>query len=249
MLQLLYMEQTQGPKPRTNIFGYLDETGLLHTPPSDRFFGMGLVVIRHPRALHRSIIRLKDKTNFHQEFKFNKISHSSLPMYKQLVDLALEMNGLRFNCIVVDKNIVPILTAQHTLMYNELAGELIAGSIDQTSHRDSEYITVFADDVSTADKSDKFEKIVSDKIKKAHRRSALFGVCRLESHAVSEIQLSDVLIGTVVYAYKMNNGLVSTTGAKAQFVRYVQQKLNILSLSETQKLKLRNGVYFVISEK
>lgn len=243
------MEQSQGPKPRTNIFGYLDETGLLHTPPSDRFFGMGLVTIRHPRNLHRAIIRLKDTANFHEEFKFNSINHRNIPIYQQLLDLSLQVDGLRFNCIVVDKRVVPILTSKHTQMYNELAGELISSAIDQTPHKDSEYIAVFADDVSTADKSDRFEKIVSERIKKTHRRNALFGVCRLESHAVSEIQLSDVLIGTVVYAYKMRNGLVSTRGAKAQFVRYAQLKLNVLALAEPKKLKLRNGVYFVVSEK
>ncbi len=243
------MEQTQGPKPRTNIFGYLDETGLLHTPASDRFFGMGMVTTRFPRKLHRTIIRLKDVANFHEEFKFNNINHPSLPIYRQLLDSTFQVDGLRFNCIVVDKSIVPILTAKHTQMYNELAGELIATSIDQTGHKDSEYIAVFADDISTADKDDKFEKVVSERIKKAHRRNALFGVCRLESHAVSEIQLSDVLTGATVYAYKMKHGLVSTRGAKAQFVRYVQQKLNIFNLAEPQSLKMRHGVYFVISEK
>jgi hypothetical protein len=72
------MDNSTGPKPRSHIFGYLDETGLLHTPRADRFFGLGLVIIQNPRNLHRSIIRLKDKRNFHKEFKFSGIKQSNL---------------------------------------------------------------------------------------------------------------------------------------------------------------------------
>ncbi|MEK7152527.1 MAG: hypothetical protein AAB834_01145, partial [Patescibacteria group bacterium] len=204
--------------------------------------------IKHPRELHRGIIQLKNAHNFHEEFKFQRINHRSLPIYQKLVDLALITNGLRFNCLVVDKKNVAIQKDKHTQIYNSYAGELIASSIDQTNHKDSEYITILADDLSTAD-SDRFEKIVSDKIKKAHRRNALFGICRLESDAVAEIQLCDVFIGTVVYAYKMEYGLASTKGSKAQFVRHLQKQLNILHLAEAQNRKLRNGVYFVINDK
>ena len=67
------MDVTTGPKPRSHIFGFLDETGLLHTPDTDRFFGLGLVIVQNPRQLHRDIIRLKDQQHFHNEFKFSRL--------------------------------------------------------------------------------------------------------------------------------------------------------------------------------
>jgi hypothetical protein len=51
-------KEITGPKPRSHVFGFLDETGLLASP-SDHFFELGLVVVQSPRTLHRSIVKAK----------------------------------------------------------------------------------------------------------------------------------------------------------------------------------------------
>jgi len=241
------MDNSTGPKPRSHIFGYLDETGLLHTPPTDRFFGLGLVIVQNPRKLHRNIIRLKDQSNFHKEFKFSGVKQANLNTYKKLVDIIFDTQGLRFNSCIVDKT--ARATKNYVSSYNGYAGYLIANSIDQTDDQVSEYITVLADDVSTNSLDDRFEAMVRDRVRKVTRRGALFGICRLESHAVSELQVADVLIGTVAYAHKMGAGSVSTTGAKAQLTKYIQNKLNVFSLSQDLNLNLRNGVMFCVTQK
>jgi len=241
------MDNSTGPKPRSHIFGYLDETGLLHTPPTDRFFGLGLVIIQNPRNLHRSIIRLKDKRNFHKEFKFSGIKQSNLNTYKQLIDIIFDTQNLRFNCYIVDKTARS--TKNYVSSYNGYAGYLIAHSIDQTDSEASEYITVLADDVSTNSIDDRFESMVRDRVRRVTRRGALFGICRLESHAVSELQVCDILVGAVAFAHKMGAGSVSTRGAKAQLTKYIQSKLNIFSLSQDLSLHLRNGVMFCVTQK
>jgi hypothetical protein len=237
---------TTGPKPRSHVFGYLDETGLL-TSPNDRFFGMGLLVVQSPRAIHRSILRLKDKRHYYRELKFEDVQPANLPIYRELIDIALATHGLRFNCYIVDKQ--DYSSGNHVGSYNGYAGYLIANTIDQADEKTSEYITILADDVSTNDKDDHFEHMVRDRIRSVTRRNALFGICRLESHAVSEIQLTDVLVGTTNYAFKMREGLVSTRGPKAQLVKYLQVKLNVSLLAETQERKMRNKVYFSVVEK
>ncbi|MEX2398836.1 MAG: DUF3800 domain-containing protein [Candidatus Saccharimonadales bacterium] len=234
-------------KPRLHLFGYLDETGLLHTPETDRFFGIGLIALPSPRHLHRSIIRLRNKRRFYREFKFSAINHSTLPIYKELIDLTFAEKNLRFVVQIVDKK-----GKNHPnkyKSYNKYAGQVIAKIVDATKQQASEYITVLADDVSTNDKDDKFEREVRDMVKKAHRRNALYGIARLESHAVSEIQLADILIGAVAYAFKMKYGLASTKGAKAQLVKYVQAKINVYNLSQDMELRLKNGVYFAVKRK
>ncbi|HET9174486.1 MAG TPA: DUF3800 domain-containing protein [Candidatus Saccharimonadales bacterium] len=241
------MELPTGPKPRSHIFGYLDETGLLHKPDTDRFFGMGLLIVQNPRQLHRGVIRLKDQRRFHKEFKFNHVNSDTLLTYKKLIDIIFDTHGLRFNCYVVDKT---ARTSEHYVRsYNGYAGYLVANAIDQTGSGDSEYITVLADDVSTNSINDKFESMVRDRVRKVTRRNALFGICRLESHAVTELQVCDVLVGAVAYAHKMGVGSVSTRGAKAQLVKYVQSKLNVFSLSQKLELHLRNGVMFCVTQK
>lgn len=240
-------ELTPGPKPRAHVFGFLDETGLLHTPPTDRFFGLGLIVLPSPRSLHRGVIQLKNSHHYHHEFKWSDVSSQNLPIYKRLINEVFSATGLRFNCNIIDKTIKS--TNNHVRSYNGYAGYLIAYSIDQQDRNKSEYITVLADDVSTNSVNDRFERMVRERIIRVTRRNALFGICRLESHAVTEIQVCDVLLGAVAYAFKMSSGSVSTKSAKAKLVRHIQSKLNTPSLAQAVDLRLRNGVIFKITTK
>lgn len=91
--------------------------------------------------------------------------------------------------------------------------------------------------------------MVRNRIRLVTRRNALFGICRIESHAVTELQICDVLIGAVAYAHKMRVGSVSTRGPKAQLVKYLQQKLNVNSLSRNLDLHLHNGLVFCVTQK
>ncbi len=239
-----------GPKPRSHVFGFLDETGLLHTPQTDRLFGLGLLVCHSPRELHRAIITLKNRRRYHQEFKFSDITSQNLPVYIELIDIFFECTNNRFHCFMVDKQKMPIINKKadhHTAAYNKLAARLIAGAIDRGSGKQSEYITILADDVST-NKDDKFEKIIRDTVKAKKRRNALFGICRLESHAVSEIQIVDVLLGLVAYSYKVKMGIVRGSGAKVRLLKHLQKKLLIVELSNEQTVKLRRGELFEIKE-
>lgn len=203
--------------------------------------------MQNPRQLHRDIIKLKNQQHFYKEFKFTNVTHSNLAIYKSLIDICFNTHGLRFNCYIVDKT--KITKGHHVRSYNGYAGYLIAGAIDQADPKVSEYITILADDVSTNSIDDQFEKMVRLRINRVTRRNALFGICRLESHAVTELQLCDVLVGAVAYAHKMSAGSVSTKGAKAQFVKYVQTKLNTHSLTQDLDLHLRNGIMFCVKEK
>ena len=243
---MLHDEPT-GPKPRLHLFGYLDETGLLHTPAQDRFFGIGLIALPSPRHLHRSIIKLKNKHSFHEEFHFNSIKYSSLHIYKELIDLAFNEPNLRCAVLIIDKK--DKIHNNKYKSYNKYAGQVIASVLDVTKANKSEYITILADDISTSDKDDNFERDVREMVKRIHRRNALFGIARLESHAVSEIQLVDILVSSVAYAFKMQTGLVSNTSTKSKLVRYIQQKMNTYELAQTKELRLKNGVYFSIKRK
>lgn len=237
-----------GPKPRSHVFGYMDETGLLQPSHPDRVFALGLVVSQNPRELHRAIIALKNRRNYHRELKFNDVSTQNLRIYLEFIDIFFDCTNNRFHALVVDKTkfTIPASQKYHTA-YNKLAAKLIAGSVDYKRSRTSEYITVLADDISTS-KDDKFEKIVREAVRKKHRRNALFGIARFESHAVSEIQLVDVLLGLVAYSYKIKFGLVSGSGAKLRLLKHLQRKLNIQNLSEAQVVKLARGEVFEIVE-
>lgn len=239
-----------GPKPRLHSFGFLDETGLLHTPTTDRLFGLGLLVCPNPRELHRALVTLKNKRRFHQEFKFTNLSSQNLRIYSELIDIFFGCTNNRFHCVIVDKQHKPIVVKKaghHTTAYNKIAAHLIANSIDRSHPRFSEYMTILADDVSTS-KDDKFEKTIREEVKRKQRRNALYGIARLESHAVTEIQVVDVLLGLVSYAYKIKLGIVRGSGPKLRLLKHVQKKLNVQELSAAQEVKLRRGELFEINE-
>jgi hypothetical protein len=237
-----------GPKPRLHVFGFMDETGLLNTSPTDRVFGLGLLVCQNPRELHRAIITLKNKRRYHREFKFTDVTKQNLRVYLELIDIFFSCTNNRFHSLVVDKNNFKVKKGQKPhIAYNMLAAKLISSAVDYKKGKSSEYITILADDVSTS-KDDRFEKTIREAIKKKKRRNALFGICRLESHAVSEIQIVDVLLGLVAYSYKIKHGTIRGSGAKLRLLKHLQRKLDISELSNNQSIKLRRGEVFEVTE-
>lgn len=73
-----------GPKNQINMFGFMDESGLLRTSRTDPFFSLGLIKLQKPSFLHREIIKLKGK--YTGEYKFRKVTNLNLRYYKLLID-------------------------------------------------------------------------------------------------------------------------------------------------------------------
>lgn len=244
------MDKNPGPKPRINLFGYLDETGLLHSPATDKVFGLGLTICHNPKQLHRDIINFRNKRKFYKEFKFTDIRNENLPVYKGLIDIFFNSKNVSFSCLVFDKKQLDLkkyFKGDYERAYGVYVARLVSGALEAEASKGSNYIVILADDVSTS-KDDKFEKVVKDKVKMRLRRNAVFGVARLESHAITEIQMTDVLLGIVAYSFKVKFGLVKASGAKLQMVKYLQKKLDIEKLSQSHERKMRGGLRFNVEE-
>lgn len=212
-----------------------------------QFFGLGLLISPHPNEIHRKIINLKNRRKFSGEFKFSEVRQNNLPLYIDLLNLFFDYSELRFHCVLYDKRNLDVpnqFKKGYDSAYNTFAARLIANSINT-----SEYIAILADDVSTK-KDNNFERQIKEKIKKKARRNALFGICRLESHAVAEIQLVDVLLGTIAYAHKIKCGQIKAnhdTG-KLKLVKHLQNLLSVASISEPIDRKMRRYLRFTIEE-
>jgi hypothetical protein len=239
-----------GPKPRKHFFGFLDETGLLMSPPTDRFFALGLIVVPRTKPLHDELIKFRQRQHYTEEFKFTNVRRKNLSLYKGLLDIFFDTVEARFCVVVYDKTKLA-KNRDYAKVYNAFAGELIAETVMMTeSALRSEYLSILADDVSTAI-DDSFEKEMKDKVKKTLRRNALFGVFRLESHAISEIQLTDVLLGTVAYSFKIREGIIQSgvANAKLDLVKHFQSKIGSSSLSASFSRKIKKGVQVKVIEK
>ncbi len=244
------MEKGTGPKPRINLFGYLDETGLLHSPATDKVFGLGLIVCHNPKKLHRDIINFRNRRKYYKEFKSTDIRMHNLRIYKELIDVFINSGNVSFSGLLFDKKQLDLdkyFKGNYEKAYGVYVAKLIADALEEESSKGSNYIVVLADDVSTS-KDDRFEQVVKEKVKMRLRRNAVFGVARLESHAITEIQMTDVLLGIVAYAFKVKFGMVKGEGAKLKMVKYLQKQLGASKLSETQKIKKRGGLRFSVEE-
>ena len=228
------------------LFGFMDETGLLHTPITDRIFALGLLKLHHPSKLHKKIINFKNSKKFHKEFHFNDVSNQSLGLYLEFVDLFFKTYGCKFYAIVFDKkelDIKKFFKGNHVNAYNAYVAKLVSDSLGK-----GEYIAVIADDVNTP-KSDNFEKQVKQKIKNKSGRNALFGIVRVESHAVSEIQITDVLLGLIGYAYKIKYELIKgRRESKLRLLKYLQNLLGVEKLSDGVEKRIKGGGKFVVQE-
>lgn len=232
------------------LFGYMDETGVLHTPKTDRIFALGLLKLHHPGLLHRQIVNFKNKKNFYNEFHFTNVTDKNWRLYSEFVQLFLSTPGCVFSALVFDKKQLDLdkfFKGDCYSAYNSYTAKLISENLKK-----GEYLVVLTDDISTP-KSDNFEKQVKKRVKSKSGRNALFGIARVESHAVSEIQMVDVLLGIVGYSFKLKYNLIKRlhkrkNKIKMRLVKFLQNQLRVDSLSRDFEKRIKGGGSFKVKE-
>lgn len=235
-----------GPKPTKQVFGFMDESGLL-TTPGERAFALGIIILQHSTELHKKITDLKSKKGMKSEFKFTDIANKNIDLYKELIDIYFSANFTHFSVMVFDRNTIDIEKYHKNNQYhayNSFTAKLILESLDV-----SEYIAIIADDVTTP-KDDNFEKQIKETIKSKLRRNALFGIVRAESHAFTLLQMADVLIGLCAFAFKIKYKQIipENKNPKLRVLKYLQTKLNEPILSKTMDRRLSYGRIFKVTE-
>lgn len=239
------MKQNQsGPKQRRDLHGYMDETGLLHRK-EDKLFGLGLIASPNINILHRNLIKYRNRKNYYKEFKFTDVGTHNILYYKGLIDEFFNTPNSIFTAFFYDKE--SLIIKNHEKAYNAFCGSMIADLIKDLGDNFTDYLTILADDLSTS-KADHFEREIKAKVKRKIRRSAVTSIIRLESHAVTEIQLCDVILGSVAYSFKIRNGLVKPNKAKLQLVKHIQLRAKVPELSCSMDRKVKKGVIFKIKE-
>lgn len=201
-------------------FGFLDETGTLGGL-RDPFFALGLMRAPDPYHLQRPIQRLRDKHQFYDEIKWNKVSVKKLPLLMTLVDVFFGSDAT-LCAYVTDKQQHDVIArfGGQFRAYSCLSRQLVRASI-----RRGETLFLIADEYSTPP-SETFEEDVRDHVNKKLRRSAVAGVCRMRSSGVDLLQLIDLLLGAIVYEYKSQMGIVGTASykPKVQLLDYIKER-------------------------
>ncbi len=204
-------------------FCFFDETGNLNDK-ANRYFALGMLKCSQPYFLDYEIQRLRQREEFYDEMKFNKISKKNIQFILKILDLVFATPGLKFSFFVINKDDVDFQTEFRNdlwLAYEVFAEKLLIGNISPR-----EIVTVLADYVTTPPNV-KFEINVKHSVNNHFKRLALAGVCRVDSKGVNLIQVVDLFLGAISYRYKLENKLVSGDKNKIKLLEKLQKQLKV----------------------
>jgi hypothetical protein len=203
-------------------FCFLDESGSLGNP-SEPFFTIGLIKCSQPYYLQSKILYERQKKNFYDELKFNKLSKNNIDFAKFVIDSFFSVPSLSFYSYSLDK---------HGNYFNrEFSGnpwkayEDISIRVIKQATSFNEILFVVADYITTP-KNVKFEIKVKWRINEELNRLGIAGVCRFDSKCNDLLQVTDLLIGAINYDLKLStNIIIKGDKYKRRFVEYLKTKI------------------------
>jgi hypothetical protein len=137
--------------------------------------------------------------------KWNWIYYKNAPLMNKFIDIFLTERKVNFSCTIFKKNELDLqkhFSGDLWRAYESFSIIELEGNIGI-----NESVAVLADDVS-APPNLEFEKHVRDRINKKFSRLAVHGICRVYSKGVELIQLTDLLLGAIIYDLKLREKLI-----------------------------------------
>lgn len=202
-------------------FCFLDESGTLN-PTSDPFFTLGLIKCSQPYFLYSKIVYERDKRNFYDEMKFNKLSKFNIDFAKFAVESFFDVKSCWFYSYTLDKNgdyFKREFCGNPWIAYEDVSVRLSESAL---SH--NEILILLADHV-TVPKNVHYEVNVKNKINNNAKRLAMAGVCRFDSRGNDLLQIVDLFIGAINYDLKLSSGVVKGDKYKKELVEFIKNKL------------------------
>ena len=189
------------------------------------------------------------------EMKFDNIRATTEIYYERMVDIFLSDSENRFSARIVDKQNPDfdgngIEDAWET--YTKYAADLV---IKEMKNMPEDNLCIILDEITRPrNKPLSLEDTLLSKIRTEVLKDAsmdfdkIFGALSIESHSNFLMQLSDLLLGAVMYDYKNKSGLVSsqTIKRKEPLVRKLRNALKVNSLA--QVFTDDSLAYFNVSE-
>ncbi len=205
-------------------FCFLDESGSLSSP-KDPFFTVGFIRCSQPYFLQSKIAYERQKRNFHDEMKFNKLSNNNFDFAKFALDSFFLTRSLSFYSYSLDK--------QGSFFYREFGGdpwkayEDISIRVLKSAISQNGIIIVIADYMTVPDNV-RFEINVKRKINDEFNRLAVAGVCRFDSKSNDLLQLVDLIVGAINYDLKLSSKVIlSGDKYKRRFLEYFKENIGI----------------------
>lgn len=220
---------------------YCDESSHL---PNDGMPIMTLGLIRCPLDKTREIairlreIKLKHGLSPKFEIKWNKVSISKIGFYQDIVDYFFDDDDLYFRAVVAPKiNLNHQQYAQsHDDWYYKMMFYLVGYALDPSKKN---RIYLDKKDTQSAEKVRKLHDVLCN-AQYDFNRNIIQRVQVVESHAVEQLQLADLLLGLVAY---VNRGLTSNEG-KMKLIERVKQRTGLSLTQSTLREEAKFNLFF-----
>lgn len=224
-----------------NYLGFIDETGVLHKDPAQRFFAIGLLKCEDTSALYEELRILKNRVESKLdlerqakglsckhgsfEFKFSSITRTSHEFYYELINLYFKFARLNFCALVIDKN-NPYIKIEQVFpdtwnAYISYSKMLIKNNISNNDR-----ICIIADFLGKPKTSNKYYE------PEVKTLPMVYNATVLESHASLFIQLVDVMIGCIVFDFKRRRKTEAKFDVfKGKVCNFLKEKLEVETLA------------------
>lgn len=191
------------------------------------------------------------------EMKFDNVRPSTKPYYKRMVDVFFSDRKNRFSAMVIDKEKPGFDANLINDTWEAYTGYSTSLVVREVRNLKDDKLCLIIDEITkphnkpfsleeTFIKKLKF-KITKDKDKDLNLDN-IFGVLSIESHSNILMQLTDILLGAVIYDFKKKNSLTSinTEKRKEDLVKDIRKTLGINNLA--QDFTKHSPAYFSVFE-
>lgn len=229
-------------------FCFLDETGLLYRP-RDKFFALGVIKLEKPQRLYNRIRKIRDKYNYREELKWANLDRRiRFDMAREFFNVFLDENA-KFNSIILNKDELDFEKYYQNNMYRVYRSFTVVLLKLILGKNPKEIITLLADDYFTPDNED-LEDAIKGIINDHYKKFVVSGVCQINSKSSDLIQLTDLILGAIVYDLKKQTKLVRKQNTyKRKFLNFVYQKLEIKRSFFRNKFGFRTRNYVLSGDK
>lgn len=170
---------------------------------------------------------MRFRYNYKEELKWANLDRKiRFDIAREFFNVFLHEDA-KFNCIILNKSELDFNKHFNNNLYKVYQNFTIALLKLIVGKEPDEVIVLLADDYFTPDGTeieDKIKKFVNDH----YQKFIIAGVCQIDSKASDLLQLTDLILGAIMYDLKKLDGLIDIQNTyKRKFLNFLYQKLNI----------------------
>lgn len=206
-------------------FYFLDETGLIHSE-RDKFFAIGIVKCSEPHILYNKIRKIRDKYRYYEEIKWAKMDRQiRFKVATKVFHAFIESRG-KFYCIILDKEKLDFKKYYENDLFKVYRNFTISLLKIALGKKPETIIVLLADNYFSPDGSN-FEEIVRKFTNDHYKKFVVAGVCQIDSKSNDILQLTDLILGSIIYDLKKQQKLIHIQGEyKRKFLNFLYQKMD-----------------------